>query len=120
MFQWLQMNTPMETIVDSLQPDFSHPIVIALGQRGYINQLFVVVERHVIALHHGLSNAVYRMLQLYYILNIEYADAAKHILHFLQRAVLQVDDDLPLSRSGSDLTLFIKRKAKPLQTAVQN
>jgi hypothetical protein len=78
------MSTPLQTIIDKLLPEFSHPLVIALGQRGFISQLFVVVEHQAISVQHGLANAVYRMLQLYYILNIEYAYAAKHILHFLQ------------------------------------
>lgn len=106
------MNTAMETIVEGLSPDFSHPLVIALGHRGSINQLFVAVEKQIIPVKHGLPNAVFRMMQLYYVLDMEYADAAKHVLHFLQRAVFKLGDELPMSRSGSDLSLFIKKKAR--------
>lgn len=106
------MNTAMETIVEGLSPDFSHPLVIALGHRGSINQLFVAVEKQIIPVQHGLANAVFRMMQLYYVLDMEYTDAAKHVLHFLQRTVFKLGDEFPMSRSGSDLSLFIKKKAR--------
>jgi hypothetical protein len=120
MYELLQMNIAMETIIDSLSPEFNHPLVIALGNRGNINQLFIAVEKQVIAVQHGLANAVCRLMQLYYMLDMEYAEPAKHILHFLQRAVMTVDDQLPLCRSGSDLSLYIKKRLGELTEADQN
>lgn len=97
----------METII--LKGEFSHPIVILLGQRGDITQAFLCAEGRSIPVQHGPVDAVQRMLQLYYIMNMEYAEPARHVLQFLQRVVLGIDDDLPMSRSGSDLALFIKK-----------
>jgi hypothetical protein len=50
------------------------------------------------------------MMQLYYVLDMEYADAAKQALHLLQRAVFKLGDDLPMSHSVSYLSLFIKKE----------
>ena len=68
--------------------------------------MFVRVEGHAVPVQHvGVVNAVYHMLQVYYILDMANADAAKHIVHFLQRSILTIDDQLPLARSMSDLSI---------------
>ena len=59
---------------------------------------------------HGVVAAVDRLIKLYFILDMEYADESRHILHVLQRQVLGVHDQLTLSRSASDLSLFICNK----------
>lgn len=67
MYKLLQMNTAIETTVDGLSSDFSNPMVIALGHRGSIIQLFVAIEKQIIPVQYGLVNAVCRMMQLYYV-----------------------------------------------------
>ena len=99
--------TPMETIMKQ-QP--KHPSVIALGVRGNIAQTFVTVEGEAIAMARGVTSAVDRILKLYFLMNMEYAENVKHILHFLQRTVLCIEDDLTLSRGGSDLSLYLRNK----------
>ena len=74
--------TPMET--NMLQQP-KHPAVIALGVHGNISQTFVTVEGEAITMARGVTTAIDRVLKLYYVMNMEYADNAKHILHFLQR-----------------------------------
>lgn len=102
----------MESLLATLKGDFSHPIVILLGQRGDVTQAFLCAEGRSVPVQHGVVDAVQRMLQLYYIMDMEYADASRHILQFLQRTVLAVNDDLPMSRAGSDLALFISKRMK--------
>ena len=70
----------------SQQP--KHPAVIALGVRSNISQKFVTVDRRAIAIAKGVTNTVDSVLKLYYVMNMQYADNAEHILHFLQRIVL--------------------------------
>lgn len=61
-------------------------------------------------IQHGIVSAVDRLFKLYFILDMDYADESRHILHFLQRQVFEIPDQLTLSRSASDLSLFIRNK----------
>jgi hypothetical protein len=88
----------------------NHPQVILFGTRGEVGQVFITVEGQAICIQQGLVTAVDRMLKLYYLLDFEYADESRHVLHFLQRQVLEVPDQLTLSRGASDLSLFIRNK----------
>ena len=49
-------------------------------------------------------------MKLYFLLNMEYSDDCKHILHFLQRSVFSVPDNLSLGRSNVDLSVYIRNK----------
>jgi len=101
-----------EIIKDNTDAGMNHPLVIALGSRGNVSQVFVTVEGHAMCVQHGVVSAVDRMLKLYFILNMEYPDESRHVLHFLQRQVLAISDERTLSRGGSDLALFIKNKRR--------
>jgi hypothetical protein len=84
--------------------------VVVCGTRDEVGQVFVTVEGQAMLVPHGVVAAVDRLIKLYFILDMEYADESRHILHFLQRKVLGVHDQLTLSRSASDLSLFICNK----------
>jgi len=43
---------------------------------------------------------------------MQYAAESQHVLHFLQRTVLEVADQLSLCRGAADLSLFIKNKKR--------
>lgn len=113
----LQATTPMETVLSAVSDaEFTHPVVIVLGRRGdcRLQQVFVCVEGVAVPVQHGgIANAVFRMLQVYYMLDMAYADAAKHILHFLQRSIMRIEDQLPLARSVSDLAMYLIKKSRP-------
>lgn len=72
--------------------------------------MFVTVEGQAMFVQHGVVAAVDRLIKLYFILDMEYPDESRYILHFLQRQVLGVHDQFSLSRSASDLSLFICNK----------
>jgi len=88
----------------------NHPQVVVCGTREEVGQVFVTVEGQALHIQHGVVAAVDRLLKLYYILDMEYAEESRHILHFLQRQVLEIPDQLTLARSASDLSLFIQNK----------
>ena len=103
----------MESILENLQKKgMNHPVVIALGSRGDIKQAFVVVEYQAVAVPRGLISAVDKLVKIQFIMNMNYATECMHILHFLQRTVLDICDNLTLCRGASDLTLFIRNKLK--------
>jgi hypothetical protein len=112
----LQATTPMESVLSTVaSADFSHPLVLVLGRRGdaRLQQVFVCVEGRAVPVQHGgIVNGVYRMLQVYYMLDMAYADAAKHILHFLQRSILNIEDQLPMARSVSDLSMYLRKNPR--------
>lgn len=109
----------MQTIIDKLnerepgktESRASHPVVVALGSRGNIQQVFLAVEGEVVPIvRGGVISGIDRMMKTYFVLNMKYPDESSHVLHFLQKAIYGVADDLPLSRGASDLALFIKSK----------
>nr|XP_047142424.1 uncharacterized protein LOC124816766 [Hydra vulgaris] len=105
--------TAMETIIDANRhTSFMHPFVIALGARGNLIQSFIFIEDNVIPIRNGMLSAVDRLLKLYFVIDIKYAKECKHVLHFLQCVVMGIHDDLPLSRGGSDLSLFVNEKLR--------
>ncbi|XP_065680129.1 uncharacterized protein LOC124806441 isoform X2 [Hydra vulgaris] len=104
--------TPMETIIDARHTSFMHPFVITLGARGNLIQSFIFIEDNVIPIRNGMLSAVDRLLKLYFVIDIQYAPECRHVLHFLQREVMGINNDLPLSRCGSDLSLFVNEKLR--------
>nr|XP_047134175.1 uncharacterized protein LOC124812121 isoform X2 [Hydra vulgaris] len=105
--------TPMETKIDANRhTSFMHPLVITLGARGNLIQSVIFIEDNVIPIRNGMLSAVDRLLKLYFVIDIEYAPECRHVLHFLQRVVIGINDDLPLSRGGSDLSLFVNEKLR--------
>lgn len=112
----LKATTPMEPALSAVSgAEFSHPLVLVLGRRGdaRLQQVFVCVEGRAVPVQHGgIVNAVFCMLQVYYMLDMAYADAAKHILHFLQRSIMHIEDQLPLARSVSDLSMYLIKKSR--------
>jgi hypothetical protein len=120
-------STPMETIleklsiVDSGKSNVNHLVVVALGSHGHINQSFVTIASTVPINRDGIAAAVDRMFKLYFLLNTEYPPECKQILHFLQRTIYGICDELKLSRAGSDLFLFIQnKKSQGVQRTLQD
>jgi len=72
--------------------------------------VFVAVEGQALPVSLGIVAAVDRLLKLHFIVNMEFAAECRHILHFLQRSVLHLSDELPLSRGATDLSLYIRSK----------
>nr|XP_047123035.1 uncharacterized protein LOC124806310 [Hydra vulgaris] len=90
--------TPMETIIGANRhTSFMHPFVITLGARGSLIQSFIFIEDNVVSIRNGMLSAVDRLLKLYFVIDIEYVLECRHVLHFLQRVVMGINDDLPLS-----------------------
>ena len=75
-----------------------------------MSQVFLVVENEALPITFGVVSAVEWMIKLYFILNMEYPSECKNILHFLQTVVLGLEDALPLARSATDLSVFIRNK----------
>ena len=99
----------MESIIEKLKAGgLRHPVIVALGPRGDITQVFLIVEFEAHVITRGLVTAVDRLVKLQYTMNMEYADECWHILHFLQRFVLDINDNLNLVRGASDLALYIR------------
>jgi hypothetical protein len=119
---FFQPSTPPETILADLTnrrdkkgkkvPVACHPVVIGLGLRGQLTQVFLAVEGELHPITHGLVCAVDRMIKTYFILNMQYAEESAHLLHFLQRSVYGVEDSLTLSRAASSLAVYIRNRLK--------
>jgi hypothetical protein len=105
----------MESIIENLKKkNQNHPLVVALGSRGDVKQVFMVVEYHAVPIGRGLVSAVDKLVKIQFIMNMNYADECRHILHFLQRTVLEISDNLTMVRGASDLTLYIRNKRKSI------
>jgi len=103
----------MEDVLESLlERRRHHPIVVILGCREDINQVFICLEGEAVPVPHGVVSAVEKMLKLQFILHMQYAAECQHVMHFLQRAALEVADQLPLCRGAADLSLFVKNKRR--------
>ena len=103
----------MDSILASLlQKKLAHPVVVVLGCRQEVGQVFLAVEGSALPVSRGVVSAVSALLKLHFILNMEYSSECRHILHFLQRSVMGVADDLPLSRAAVELSMFIRNKKK--------
>jgi hypothetical protein len=101
----------IEEIVNRNQEaNLKHPLMVVLGSRGSASQVFLTVEGQAVCIPQGVVSAVERLIKLYYMLNFEYADFRRHILHFLQCEVLGIADELSLSRAACDLAQFIRNK----------
>ena len=61
---------------------------------------------------HGVVSAVDKLLKLHFILHMQYATESQHVLHFLQRAVSEVADQLSLCSGAADLSVFIKNEKR--------
>ena len=107
----LKSSFPMESVLEKLREAKAfHPTVVVFGTRDDVNQVFIVVEGQAVEIKKGVVSAVDKMLKIYFVLDMEFPQACKHVLHFLQRGVLQIADDLPVTRGPSDLMLFIRRR----------
>ena len=93
-------------------PVACHPVVVALGLRGQLTQVFLAFEGELHPITHGLVCAVDRMMKTYFILNIRYAEESAHVLHLLQRSVYGIEDSLTLSRAASSLAIYIRNRLK--------
>jgi len=79
----------METVLSQLAADgINHPVVLVFGGRADITQVTLAVEGHAVPIVRGLVAAVDRLLKVYFVFNMQFPDACKHVLHFLQRIVL--------------------------------
>jgi len=103
----------MESVLDSLKENnVYHPLIVVLGWRKEIHQVFVTVEQNAIPVSLGLVSAVDKLLKLHFILNMQYAAESHHILHFLQRCIMNVPEQLSLSREAADLAVYIRNKKR--------
>jgi len=67
----------------------------------------VTMEGHALPVSLSLVAAV-DSVKLHFILNMEYASECRHILHFLQRCMFHISDDLPLSPITADLFVYTR------------
>jgi hypothetical protein len=88
----------------------NHLLVVGLSTHGNLSQVFITVEGHATCFQQGIVSAVDRMLKLYFILNMEYPDESRHLLHFLQRII----DKLTFSHGDSDLALYFRKKVRKI------
>lgn len=97
---------PTDLIMQSdIKSGIKQPLIIALGLRGIINQVFLVVERQDFEIRRGIiaANSVESFIKLHSIMDIAYSVSAHHILHFIQKFVMNISDDLTVCRSVFDL-----------------
>lgn len=103
----------MESVLKSLADSrLYHPVVVVLGCREEVSQVFICVEGQALPVLHGVASAVDKLLKLHFILDMQYAAECQHILHFLQRAMLEITDQLSLCRAANDLSVFIRNKQR--------
>ena len=109
----MQVTTSMEKILEKLSAaKINHPIIVLLGSRVDINQIFIVVEGKATYIPKGIVSGVDKIMKIYYTLDMVYPAECQHILHFLQRVVFNIADELDLCRGASDLSLFSKSNLK--------
>ena len=95
---------PTDLIMQSdIKSGIKQPLIIALGLRGIINQVFLVVERQDFEIRRGIIAAIDSLIKLHSIMDIAYTVSAHHIFHFIQKFVMNISDDLPVCRSVVDL-----------------
>jgi len=100
---------PVDSIMENnVKRGIKQPVIIALGLRGNINQVFLVVEGQAFEIRRGIIAAVDRLVKLHFIMDIAYAVPAHHILHYVQKFVMNISDELPVCRSVLDLVSHCK------------
>jgi hypothetical protein len=81
----------MDSIMQSyIKGGIKQPLIIALGLRGIINQVFLVVERQDFEIGCGIIAAISNLIELHFIMDISYSVSAHHILHFIQEFVVNI------------------------------
>lgn len=83
-------------------------MIVALGQRGNINQVFLVVEGQAFEICRGIISAVDRLIKVHFIMDVSYAVPAHHILHQIQKFLMNISDYLAVCRSVLDLVAHCK------------
>jgi len=91
------------------------PVIVVLGCREDISQVFMCVEGEAVPVPHGVVSAVDKLLKLHFMLHMhqhmQYAAESQHVLHFLQRAVLEVADGCHCAVAQL-ISLIIKNKKR--------
>jgi hypothetical protein len=99
----------MDSIMEyNIKNGIKQPMIVALGRRGNLNQVFLVVEGQAFEIRRGLISAVDRLIKLHFIMDISYATPAHHILHYIQKFIMNISDELPVCRSVLDLVAQCK------------
>ena len=103
--------------------DVNYPLVVILGCREDIIQVFVHVGGHCNSCPLGhchlslwLTGCWY--YTIHFMPNMGYAVECRHIVHLLQCAVREISDALPLACSASDTLLFMCNKMKKCRSWV--
>lgn len=105
----------MKTILERLKSENKqHPMLVAVGKRGAVEQVFVTVEGQAIEIKRGgLLFALDRLMKLYFIMQMAYPSECFHLLEFLQHTVLGVKDGTNMTcRSALDLTQYVRSGRK--------
>ena len=101
----MQVTTSMETILERLaEAKNNHPIIILLGSRADVNQVFVVVEGKATNIPKGIVSGEDKLIQICCTLDMVYPTDCHYILHFLQHVVFNITDEL----DASDLSLYLQ------------
>lgn len=100
----------MESILaENLKAGIKQPLIVCLGKRGSLNQVFLVVEGQAIEVRRGLISALDKLIKVHFIMDICYASAAHHLLHFIQTYIMNFRDEFPVCRSAMDIATFCKK-----------
>ena len=106
-----QVSQPMPGIIENLtKSNCNHPTIILLGQRGAVEQTFIVVEDQAVPVVKGFLSAVDKTVKLYYVLQMKYPDVCSHVLVFLQKAMFNISDDW---RRNIDINVDILCNVRP-------
>lgn len=105
----VQVTASMETILeDNLRDGRKQPLLVVLGSRGSMSQVFLVIEGHAIEIRKKLLAGIDKLIKLYFILNIAYPVTSSHIFQFIQRFMMNISDNMTVPRSVLDLVASIK------------
>jgi hypothetical protein len=105
----------MESVLEKLKRENKqHPMLVAVGRRGAVEQVFVTLEGQAMEVRRGgLLFGLDKLMKLYFIMQMEYPAQCFHILQFLQHAVLGVKDGVDMTcRSALDLTQYVRSSKK--------
>jgi len=110
-----QTMVSMETVLEDLKGgNKQHPMLVAKGSRGAVEQVYLTVEGQAIEIERGgLLFGLEKLMKVYFVMQMAYPPECFHVLQFLQNAVLSVNDGVPMTcRSALDLTQYVRSGRK--------
>jgi len=110
----MQETMPMQSLLErNMKEERKQPMLAVLGTRGHLAQVYVMIEGQAIEIKKcNIISGIDKLMKLYFVMNISYPIQSAHVFSFLQKFVMNIQDDLNVPRGVMDLISSIKALKK--------